>query len=109
MEPTSITTLAKALLEEARAGSAHRAARTVCGGSDHALRQTLIALAAGAEMSEHENPGEATLHVIEGRIRLAWGGSSLELAAGDHVVLPQERHALAALEDAVALLTAAKV
>lgn len=109
MEPTSIPAVRDALVQEAHTVPAHRAARTVCGGSDHALRQTLIALVAGAEMSEHENPGEATLHVLEGRVRLGWADRSLDLAAGDHVVLPQERHGLAALEDAVVLLTAAKV
>jgi quercetin dioxygenase-like cupin family protein len=30
------------------------------------LRQTVIALAAGQTLDEHENPGEATLHVLHG-------------------------------------------
>ncbi len=38
-------------------------ARTVYGGHEHVLRQTLIALAAGHKLDEHENPDEATVHV----------------------------------------------
>ena len=109
MTTTSLTTLTAALLEDARADSAHRAARTVCGGSGPALRQTAIALLAGSSLSDHENPGEATLQVLAGRVRLTWGDASVELDAGDHVVIPQERHGLVALTDAVVLLTAAKV
>jgi len=45
----------------------------VWGGHEHVLRQTLIALTAGSSMSEHENPGEATLQVISGRVRLVSG------------------------------------
>ena len=38
-----------------------------------------------------------------------WGDGSVELDAGGHLVIPQERHGLLALTDAVVLLTAAKV
>lgn len=109
MQPTSLTALATALLEEARSDSARRAARTVRGGSGHTLRQTLVALVAGADMSEHENPGEATLQVLLGRVRVDWRTGSGELAAGEHAELPQERHALRALEDSVVLLTVANL
>jgi quercetin dioxygenase-like cupin family protein len=36
----------------------------VFGGREHVLRQTLIALAAGHQLDEHDSPGEATVHVL---------------------------------------------
>jgi quercetin dioxygenase-like cupin family protein len=109
MQPTHLPALTDHLLQAARTDSARRAARTVCGGSDHTLRQTVIALVAGADMSEHENPGEATLQVLLGRVRVDWHAGSGELEAGDHAELPQERHSLVALQDSVVLLTAANL
>ncbi|MDF3045358.1 MAG: LuxR family transcriptional regulator [Ornithinibacter sp.] len=109
MEATPLPALTDHLLQEARTDSARRAARTVCGGSDHTLRQTVIALVAGADMSEHENPGEATLQVLVGRVRVHWRAGSGELEAGDHAELPQERHSVMALQDSVILLTAANL
>ena len=44
---TSLTALAREQLELALAASSGRSAHTVFGGSEHHLRQTLIALAAG--------------------------------------------------------------
>ena len=46
------------------------------GGHEHVLRQTLIALTAGQKLDEHENPGEATVHVLHGRVRLGAGDTS---------------------------------
>ena len=37
------------------------------------LRVTLIALAAGASLADHENPGAATLHVLTGSAVLHTG------------------------------------
>ncbi|HYN68193.1 MAG TPA: hypothetical protein VES93_15005 [Ornithinibacter sp.] len=108
MDTIALPEVATELLAEARAHSARRAARTLCGGSGHALRQTAIALLAASTLSDHENPGEATLQVVEGRVRLAWSDRSVDLDAGGYVVIPQERHGLLALTDAVVLLTAAK-
>ena len=72
MDTTALTELSSTLLDEARADSARRAARTICGGSGHVLRQTAIALLAGSTLSDHENPGEATLQVLVGRVRVTW-------------------------------------
>lgn len=107
MDTTALPAVAADLLGEARASSAHRAARTLCGGSGHTLRQTVIALAAGASLSDHESPGEATLQVLEGRLRLTWPDESAEIEAGGYVLIPPQRHGLLALSDAVVLLTAA--
>ena len=95
-------------VRKALAGSQGRAAQTVYGGHDHALRQTVIALSAGSSLSEHENPGEATVHVLTGRVRLDGIRTSWEGRAGDLLVVPQERHSLAALEDSAFLLTVVK-
>ncbi len=108
MDTAALPEVSAALLEEARASSARRAARTLYGGTGHALRQTVVALLSAAELSEHENPGEATLQVLLGRVRLTWPDGALDLDAGGHVVIPQDRHGLLAVTDAVVLLTAAK-
>ncbi len=78
---------------------------TVHGGHDRALRETVLALAAGHELAEHESPGEATVQVLHGRVRLTTNTDSWEGTSGDHVAIPPERHGLAALEDSVIPLT----
>jgi quercetin dioxygenase-like cupin family protein len=67
----------------------------------------LIALAADRSLAEHESPGEATLQVLQGTVRLAAGAESWEGGAGDFLVIPPMRHDLTALTDAVVLLTVA--
>ena len=105
MDSTSFDALAEDLLGRARQAHSGRAAHTVFGGTGHLLRQTAIALLAGQELSEHNSPGEATLHVLHGRVRLSSPSDSIEARAGDFVAIPPERHALAALQDAVILLS----
>jgi quercetin dioxygenase-like cupin family protein len=80
----------------------------VYGGHEHVLHQTLVALAAGRRMEEHESPGEATLHVLQGRVRLVAGADSWDGLSGDLLIVPASRHALEAIEDSVVLLTVAK-
>ncbi|CUR55676.1 conserved hypothetical protein, putative cupin domain [metagenome] len=104
----SLTGLVQRHLETARAASSGRSAHTVYGGHAHVLRQTLIALRAGSSLDEHENPGEATLQVLHGRVTLTAGESRWDGAAGDIVAIPDSRHALDAVEDSVVLLTVAK-
>ncbi len=108
MQTTSLTALARAQLEIARAAGAGRSAVTLYGGQQHDLRQTLIALTEGTVLAEHESPNEATLQVLEGRVVLrADDSEQWELAAGDHAVIPSQRHDLAAQADSVVLLTVA--
>ena len=108
MQKMSLQALAREQQELAAAASSGRSARTVWGGHEHVLRQTLIALTAGSAMSEHENPGEATLQVMVGRIRLDADGNQWEGRQGDLLFMPPGRHSLLAVEDAVVLLTVAK-
>ena len=60
----------------APAGWARRlAAATVVGGHERVLRQTVIALVQGTALGDHENPGEASVHVLAGRVRfVGWPG-----------------------------------
>ncbi len=108
MEAISLPTLVQEHLTIARTASNGRSAHTVFGGHDHRLRQTLIALAAGQELAEHESPGEATLHVLSGAVQLTTATDSVQLSVGDIALIPDERHGLQALEDCVVLLTVAQ-
>jgi quercetin dioxygenase-like cupin family protein len=103
---TRLDSLADDLLAKAAAVSAHRAAQTLIAGGAP-LRQTVIALTDGGQLSEHENPGYATLQVLRGRVRLVAGESTWELWAAAHIRIPDRRHSLHAEEDCVVLLTVA--
>ncbi|MBI9113857.1 cupin domain-containing protein [Sanguibacter suaedae] len=109
MEKFSLTAIARQTLETARATSNGRTAQTVFGGHEHVLRQTIIAMTAGTRLDEHENPGEATVIVLEGRVVLTAGENSWEGARGSLIAVPQARHAVEALEDSAILLTVAKL
>jgi len=108
MEKSSLTALAREHQNRAERVSSGRSSHTVYGGHEHVLRQTLIALAAGQRLDEHENPGEATVHVLRGRVVLATGETSWEGSPGDLLIVPQARHSLEALEASAVLLTVAK-
>ena len=108
MEKISLTALARKHLETARASSSGRSAHTVYGGHEHSLRQTLMAMTAGSTMDDHESPGEATLQVLQGRVRVTDSSAGWDGSPGDHIVLPRTRHGLSAVEDSVVLLTVAK-
>jgi quercetin dioxygenase-like cupin family protein len=107
MNSTSLLRLGEEQLEKARAANSGRSAVTVHGGHEHDLRQTLIALASGHSLGEHEAPDEATLQVMVGEVRLTAGDDNWDGEAGDHVIIPPHRHDLTALTDAVVLLTVA--
>ena len=108
MQKESLTALLRHQLDIARNSSSGRSAHTVYGGHEHALRKTMIALRAGTNLEEHESPGEATVHVLHGRVTLVAGGDRWNGSPGDLLLVPDRRHALEAVEDSVVRLTVAK-
>ena len=67
--------------------------------------EAAINQAEGHVLNEHESPAEATLQVIQGRVRVTAGDDTWEGSASDFLVLPPERHDLSALTDCAVLLT----
>jgi quercetin dioxygenase-like cupin family protein len=108
MEKFSLDAIGREQAKRAAAASSGRSAETVYGGHEHALRQTVLALTAGSALDEHESPGEATVQVLRGRVRLTAGKVAWDGRAGDLLIVPDARHALHAVEDAVVLLTVSK-
>ena len=104
----SLDAIGREQLERARDASSGRSSSTVFGGHEQVLRQTVIALRGGSSLTEHNSPGEATIIVLSGHVRLSAGSTSWEGRKGDLLVIPPERHSLEALKDAVIVLTAAK-
>lgn len=92
-ETPSVSVNLKALAEELL----NKAAGTESGRATHVFRavpgdsllQVLLVLKDGKELSKHENPGEALLHVLSGKVRLTADDDSLELSADEHAVVPQ--------------------
>jgi quercetin dioxygenase-like cupin family protein len=95
------------LLATAREASSGRAARNLMPAAGAALTQTMVALQAGAALSEHTTPGPATIQVLAGRVTLSAGDERVTLGTGEWSTIPRREHRLDADEDAVALLTVA--
>ena len=108
MQKISIEALARQQLKAAAESTSGRAADTVFGGHEKVMRQTVIALLNGMSLSEHENPGEATIYVLSGRVQLRAGDIVWEGRTGDLLIVPDARHSLNAVEDATVLMTVAK-
>lgn len=109
MDKLSLVATARELTRKAESSSNGRAAETVFGGHEHTLRQTVIALVKGESLAEHENPGEATVHVLTGRVRLMSGSTDWEGRAGDLMAVPPGRQSLEAMETSAVLLSVAKL
>ncbi|QBI55109.1 cupin domain-containing protein [Streptomonospora litoralis] len=109
MNKFSLDALARKHMETAAAASAGRSSETFYGGHEHTLRQTLIALTRGNSLSEHPNPGEATVLVLRGRVRLDADEDRWEGRTNDLLVVPPKAHSLEALEDCAVVLTVAKI
>ncbi|MBZ0231024.1 MAG: cupin domain-containing protein [Deltaproteobacteria bacterium] len=73
------------MLAEARRGGEGQAARTLIRSAD--LRIVVVALAAGATISEHHAAVTASVHTLTGRVRLQLPERSVEVAAGQLLVL----------------------
>lgn len=100
---TSLTETARELEARAAGSRAGRAAETVVHGDR--FRQVLMALRSGGALADHDNPGEASLQCLSGRVTLSAGEESWDLAGGDVVLVPQRRHRVDAHEDSVVLLS----
>jgi quercetin dioxygenase-like cupin family protein len=109
VQRTSLDALARELLEKAATAPGGHSARTVCGGHEKVLRQTVIAMTQGSKLGEHANPGEATVLVLPGRVRLRTEEASWEARRGDLIIVPDASHSLEATEEAAVLLTVAKL
>jgi len=70
------------------------------------LRQTVIALTAGSALDEHNAPLAASVQALRGAVALTTATTEEPVREGELHPVPQERHGLRALEDAVVLLTA---
>jgi len=107
MNPVAVelSLLTDHLLKEAATSPHARTAQRV--SLDHQrLRMTAIGFAAGGELPDHKNPGEATLQILVGRVRLSWAAGDLELESGMIARIPDSLHRVEALEPSVVLLTA---
>lgn len=105
MDTVHLPQLSDELLATAHTANSRRAARTLYADSHHRLRQTVIALVNGAELTEHKGPEEAHLQVLRGRVELRCGNDSVAGDAGDVIAIPTARHSLEALADSVIILT----
>ncbi|MYM20221.1 LuxR family transcriptional regulator [Brevibacterium sp. 5221] len=101
----SLSALSRELVAKARGAHAGRAAHMVAGGHETVLSQTVLALAAGSGLAEHDAPPEATLQVLSGRIALTAGEQRWELGTGELIDIPHARHAVEALADSAFLLS----
>lgn len=100
---SDLDVLAETHLAAARQNDRGRSAALLV--SDAELRQTLVALVAGAVLGEHNSPPAASLQVLRGSVEVTAGDEVVTIRAGHLRVLTHERHAVRAPEDAVFLLT----
>jgi quercetin dioxygenase-like cupin family protein len=105
--PTDLHAMARELLEEAGGLASHRSARTLTPGAGAVLKQTLMALTAGARLQDHVAPGPTTLLGIVGTVMLSDEDGRVELAEGGWAPCPRGAHSLEAVTDAAVLITVA--
>lgn len=97
-----LTSLAETHLDAARRSEHGRSAELLL--HDGVLRQTIIALTAGSELSEHNSPHAASVQVLVGHVQVT-GVDTPSLREGELALLTHARHAVTAHEDSAFLLT----
>lgn len=107
MGKLSLEAKARDLARTASEAGSGRASETIFGGHEKRMRQTVVALRAGAELAEHQSPGEATLLVISGRLRLRAGDITWSGRTWDYLLIPGAPHSVEAETDTTFLLTVA--
>lgn len=100
---TNIAMLADEHLSAAHESEHGRSAVLVT--QDGPLRQTLIALRAGAVLGEHNAPPAASVLVLDGAVTITAESGTITVAEDQLEVLMHERHSVEAVEDSVFLLT----
>lgn len=86
------------------AGGRARIARTLV--KEGSLRLTLVGLAAGGGLDEHDAPGPISIHVVEGELELTAAGETRAYATGSLIALDRRvRHAVRSERGAMFLLT----
>lgn len=108
MTKVPLTALVRDHLTLARESNSGRSSTTVHGGRDRSLRQTLMALRQGEHIHEHEHPGEVTVQVLHGQVRLVAGPDAWDGLPGDLLVMPEHRHRVEAVQDCAFLFTTAR-
>lgn len=94
------------LVREELVGGRIRIARTLV--KEDSIRLTLVGLAPGGGLDEHDAPGPVTIHVMEGELEVTAGGETATYAAGALIALDRRvRHAVRSLRGAMFLLTLA--
>ena len=99
MQKISLDMPGRQQMKLAATAAGRHTADTVYGGHEKVLRQTVIGMIAGAHLAEHENPGEATVLILRGRVRLSTASVSWAKALGDLLIVPITVSSLEALED----------
>ena len=99
----TLAELAESLIADLPNHNSGKTAKTILSGS--VMRAVVIALAEGAELSEHDSPPAATLHALTGELTLATHTESWTVHAGQLVPIPRHRHSVRAHVDSAFLLT----
>ncbi|KAA1424659.1 cupin [Mumia zhuanghuii] len=73
---------------------------------DGPLRQSVLGLAQGAVLSEHDSPPAGSVLVLRGAIEIVGASETIALETGMLSELPRERHSVRATVDSAFLLTA---
>lgn len=100
---TSLEARAQQHLEIARTSDRGLSSELIV--SDGPLRQSILALSAGAKLAEHNSPPAASIQMITGKVHVTAADEVFEFAAGDIAALTHVRHGVTAIEDSCFLLT----